>query len=111
MGWLTVGDGLTMGSEGGVVLADEEDDAGGARITLERGASLAPFAITCGVYGWMVHTRFFGGGDDARAAYEAMKPELEGLVALVPMNADPEKAAKIDILVAAIRAFVDKYPT
>jgi hypothetical protein len=35
-----------------------------ARITLERDGH-QPFAITCGSYGWMVHTSFFSGEEEA----------------------------------------------
>jgi hypothetical protein len=36
----------------------------------------APAAITCGVYGWMVHTRYFASLDSAQAGAEEMKPGL-----------------------------------
>lgn len=49
----------TPGSEDGTIVRDEECD-GFSRITLERETPHVPFAITCGIYGWMVHTRFFG---------------------------------------------------
>ena len=42
-------------SEGGVILRELEHPDG-ARIALERGGAVSPFAITCGIYGWMVHT-------------------------------------------------------
>ena len=60
MEWITYEDGKTIGStgsEGGVILRDEECPDG-ARITLEEETHMGvPFAITCGVYGWLVHTR------------------------------------------------------
>jgi hypothetical protein len=46
------------GSEGGTIVLDEEHGLG-ARITLEKDGAIAPFTITCGIYGWMAHTRFF----------------------------------------------------
>jgi len=58
--WMAYENGTTIGatgSEGGAILRDELHREG-SRITLERIA--AGCAITCGVYGWMVHTRFAG---------------------------------------------------
>ena len=55
--WLPFENGTTIGatgSEGGVILRDELHPHG-ARITLEQTST--GFAITCGIYGWMVHTR------------------------------------------------------
>jgi hypothetical protein len=67
------------GSESGTVIVDDEHPSG-ARICLERDGR-APFAITCGVYGWMVHTRFFIEHDAANAAVRAMKVDLAALAA------------------------------
>jgi hypothetical protein len=78
MTWHAFGDGRstgTKGSEGGTIVLDEEHP-GGARITLEQGGHTAPWAITCGVYGLMVHTRFFADRSTAEAEYEAMKRPL-----------------------------------
>jgi hypothetical protein len=92
-------------SEGGVVVRHEEYwvDGAGAGFTLERDCQVAPAAITCGVYGWMVHTRYFASVADGDAAAEAMKPALVDLVHRVlgddPLNGDP------------FRAFVDLFPT
>ena len=47
-----------IGSEEGIIVHDEEHSLG-ARISLERDTIVAPFAITCGIYGWMLHTRYF----------------------------------------------------
>jgi hypothetical protein len=55
------------GSESGRVIFDDEYE-GASRITLEEGGAVAPFAITCGVYGWMVHTRFFSDRAEAEGA-------------------------------------------
>ncbi len=59
--WRPFNDGVTIGTEGsesGTIVRDQEHPLG-ARLTLERWGQTAPLAITCGVYGWMVHTRFF----------------------------------------------------
>ena len=71
---------------------------------------VGPASVTCGLYGWMVHTRHFPDLETARAAFEAMKPELSQLVVMVPMSADPDCEPKKEALIRAITAFVDKYP-
>ena len=60
------------GSEGGLVFEDEEYKDS-CRITLEKCASY--YAITCGVYGAMVHTAFCD-EDNYTETYEAMKKDL-----------------------------------
>jgi len=109
--WLPFDDGASIGETGseGVVLRDEEY-GGGARITLERDGFAAPFSITCGVYGWLVHTRFFAAGWEAEREYAAMKPELAAIVDLAPLIDDPDVDAKMDAVVAAIGRFVDEFP-
>ena len=62
----------TVGSEGGEILIDELHDNGG-RITLEKTTRL--YAITCGIFGVMVHTAI-AGEDEYMETYEAMKSEL-----------------------------------
>lgn len=76
--WSVFNDGITFGQagpEGGVVLRDEEHLLG-ARITLEQDGAVAPFTITCGVYGLLMHTRFFGSQAGGEREYDAMKPGL-----------------------------------
>jgi hypothetical protein len=68
-----------FGSEGGTIIADERHDKG-ARITLERSTRSAPFAITCGVSGWMVHTRFFDSEIETRSQYDVMKAALARMI-------------------------------
>jgi hypothetical protein len=67
------------GSESGIITHDEEH-RDGARITLERAAVSAPFAITCGIYGCMVHTRYFGLEAEATQAFEDMKQALDRIL-------------------------------
>ena len=83
--WASFDDGATLGqagSEGGVVLRDEEHPLG-ARITLEQGGTIAPFSITCGVYGLLMHTRFFEAQAEGEREYDAMKL---GLVKVAEAN-------------------------
>jgi hypothetical protein len=73
-GWAPYGGGESVGdtgSEGGIIIRDEVH-RGGARITLERDGRIAPFSITCGIYGWMVHTAFFGSLNEADERFGRM---------------------------------------
>jgi hypothetical protein len=92
------------GSEGGVVVRHEECwmDEPVAAITLERDCKYAPVAITCGVYGSMVHTRYFSALPDGEAAFEEMKPALVALVHTV-LNGDDSGQP--------FEAFVERFPT
>ena len=65
--------------ENGTIILDEEH-VDGARITIERGGSTAPLSITCGIYGWMVHTRFFDTETEARRECEEMKVALAEII-------------------------------
>jgi len=97
------------GSEDGIILRDEEHDAG-ARITLERecGARRIPFAITCGIYGWFVHTRFLG--PEAEVEFPAMQEGLAAILDIIPYKNDPDVDAKMISVGDAVRAFVDRFP-
>jgi hypothetical protein len=99
----------TVGTDGGAILLDDEHPMG-ARITLEKDSCVAPFSITSGIYGWMVHTRHFQQLDVARDAFAAMKPELVAILDLIPVRSDPDAEAKVDIATAAMSAFVDRFP-
>ena len=102
MAWALFDEGATLGttgSEGGVIVVDDAHDAG-ARITLEKDAPHAPYAITCGVYGLFVHTRFVGDDATARADVDAMKAAIDALLAL----------EEGDAVVAAVEAFVARFP-
>jgi len=112
MSWHVFESGKTIGefgSESGTIIRDEEygDDA---RITLEKGGSIAPFAITCGVYGWMVHTRFFSTDFDAQKEFEKMKGEIAGIVDAIPQATDPDEEAKSQIVEEGIERFMELFP-
>ena len=104
----------TPGTEGGITLLDDEHD-GGARMTLERCGAIAPHAITCGIYGVMVHTRYFSEEGPARTQYDIMKIALETLLDLWPDADEPpddlERDAKKDRFYAAVSQFVEEYPS
>lgn len=95
------------GSENGVILRDEEH-AEGSRITLERDGSTAPFAITCGIYDWMVHARFFSTEEAAGSEYERMKVDRAEILSVIPYNDDPEKEEKMDRAIGLINDFVER---
>ena len=110
--WTSIDNGAaigTRGSENGII-DREEEHTDGARITLERDGSIAPFSITCGVYGWICHTRFFGTAEEAGEAFEAMKVELGNILSLIPLESDPEVDAKRRLIVDAIQDFVARFP-
>jgi hypothetical protein len=117
--WQLFGSGSTVGgtgSEAGVILRDEEH-VEGARITLERSETkrfprrpVVRYAITCGIYGWMVHTRFFASDEQAVREYDRMKPDLAAILAQVPLLTDPDLESKMDHVTAEIRAFIERFP-
>lgn len=93
--WLPFESGSTLGQRGsddGVIIADEEY-SDSARITLERdcqayGQSTIPFSITCGIYGLMMHTRFFSDEPRARQQFDEMKTAIATLVDQQPDSED-----------------------
>jgi hypothetical protein len=109
--WRPFGDGATIGhrgSEDGVILCDEEHNAG-ARITLERDCSHGvPFAITCGIYGWFFHTRRLGTKPEAEFA--TMQVELAAILEMIPRTDDPAADSKMAAVSEAISDFVSRFP-
>jgi len=101
--------GATRRSDDGVVERGVELN-GGARITLERGTRVAPFSITCGIDGWMVHRRFFGTEQEAEAEFDTMNADLARLVGMVPLQSDPQINAKAQTVARAIMDFMRRYP-
>jgi len=74
--WKSVYISGATGSENGIILADEEYK-GSCRVTLEKCPKY--YAITCGVYGAMVHTVFCGEADYSDK-YTAIKKELQEFI-------------------------------
>lgn len=112
MNWQEFDGGTSIGqrgSEDGIILRDEELDHG-ARITMERGGRTAPFAITCGIYGWMVHTRFFGTDSEAQAEFESMKPELGRILDTIPLASEADLESKVPEVAEALSGFVERFP-
>ncbi len=69
------------GPAGGRIVRDEEHPDG-ARITLEIQCKMAPVAITCGVYGWMVHESYYADQMTADDDFEQMKQALLPILTL-----------------------------
>lgn len=93
------------GSESGVITLDEAHD-GGARITIERNGSIAPWSITCGISGWMMHTRFFDVESKAQAECEKMKGSLSAILEVISKDTEDD-SRQISQLIAQ---FVVLYP-
>ena len=98
---------VLRGSEGGVIVRDEEH-ALGARITLETGCGIAPYAITCGIYGWMMHTCFLDEEGKAVEQYEGMKAGLAELLERAEELADDEEGQRA-LLMAGCEGFVERF--
>jgi len=106
--WNAFDNGATLGqrgSEDGVTIRDEEHSLG-ARITLERDGAIAPFAITCGIYGWMMHTRFFRLETEASSQYDLMRNAIAELLEKASMSSD----GGLEVLTGGVSAFVETYP-
>ncbi len=112
MSWYPFDNGKSIGqrgSESGSITRDEEH-SDGARITLESDGQTAPFSITCGIYGWMVHTRFFGTESEAQTEFESMKSDLSRIISTIPLAADPEVDSKSRTVTESISEFVRRFP-
>ena len=88
------------GSENGLVRLDEEHSSG-ARITLEESGVTAPWSITCGVYGLLVHTVFCTTEAEAMTTVATMK---ERLVEIAEATFDDD-----DGLAAITRVLVERF--
>ncbi|PKA81966.1 hypothetical protein ATE92_0089 [Ulvibacter sp. MAR_2010_11] len=69
----------TTGSENGVIIRDEENTFG-ARITLEKEGSIAPYSITIGIYGIMFHTDFYANLEQSDIAFNHFKTKIEKVI-------------------------------
>lgn len=80
-----------IGSEGGLILKDEENTFG-ARVTLEGKGDIAPFSITIGIYGVMFHTEFFSTVDHGQRCFELYKEKIEMVVSHHSVSEDNRDA-------------------
>jgi hypothetical protein len=103
--WSAYDNGRSIGklsAEGGLIMRDEEH-SGGARITFKRGSGY--ISVSCNLYGWVDHTRFFGTASDAQREYVAMKAAITQVLDVV--TAEGVKDIKIW---EAISEFVRRFP-
>jgi hypothetical protein len=81
MVWIPYNNGNTIGkigSESGTIIEDIEH-IGGARITIEKDGSIAPYAITLGIYQLMFHTHFANKMNDANKFVEFAKFKIQDI--------------------------------
>jgi hypothetical protein len=95
------------GSESGRILRDDEHEDR-ARVTLEHGTNNR-FTITCGIYGWMVHTRFFDSETAALMGFDETKEELATILALIPIE-DEANDENMRVAQQAIDDYVERCP-
>jgi hypothetical protein len=93
------------GSESGKILRDEEH-GDGARVTLGHVRNNR-FTITCGIYGWMVHTRFFDSETAALMGFDETKEGLGKILALIPLEEEGDDE-RMNIVTCAIADLVDR---
>ena len=86
----------------------DEEHSLGARISLEHECRVAPFAITCGIYGWMLHTRYFWSEDKAETQYEAMRDALAALLEAADETADVDGGRQV--MMEGVSKFVEMFP-
>ena len=91
-----------VGAEGNVTLLDEEHPQG-VRMTLKRGDNYV--SVSCNIYGWIDHTRFFVKVHEAIREYRVMKVAAENIVDL----AKSSDSNKIKVW-EAISEFVRRFP-
>ncbi len=102
--WTPYNNGSSVGqtsAEGGVILRDEEHQRG-ARITLKQGKTF--IAVSCHIYGWIDHTRFFHTLTEAQREYIIMRAALGSVMEDVAAGANDIKMWE------AIANFVKKFP-
>jgi len=103
--WFAYDNGRSIGKtspEGGLIMRDEQHP-GGARITFKRGSGY--ISVSCILFGWVDHTRFFGTASDAQREYVAMKAALTDVLDVI--NTVDVKEIKIW---EAISEFVRRFP-
>lgn len=109
--WTPYAEGKTInqeGTEGGRIIRDDEH-IDGARITLEQGCRMAPFAITCGIYGWMVHSCFYADQMTAEDEYALIKEEIEHILTMIPRDDAPDLDYHLDSVEEAVASFARRF--
>lgn len=109
--WFQYDEGFSIGTSGtdvGVITRDEEH-ASGARLTLEEEGSFAPFSITCNIYGWMFHTRYFSDEAEANDEFDRMKTDLDAILQTISGEEIEEDEDARTAALEEISEFVEKY--
>lgn len=94
----------TSGSENGIIIRDEENSFG-ARITLEKDGSIAPYAITIGIYGIMFHTDFYSTLEHSENAFINFKTKIEKIIehySIIEKDRDKEWNTKRNFLLNSL---------
>jgi len=95
--WSTYAAGATVGEAGpagGRVVRDEVH-ASGARITLEEGATPAPFVITCRLASALDHAWATSASAHAARVFSRMKSDLEQIAVVLPVSADEHALSRL----------------
>ena len=103
--WFAYDEGRSIGrisAEGGEILHDDGHPLG-ARITLKRTGKYV--SISCNIYGWIDHTRFFGTILDARREYVLMKRAIDQLIEIISSGGENDLNGW-----EAISEFVRRFP-
>jgi len=109
--WISYDEGKHLGetgTENGVITRDEAFSQS-ARITLESIDTNDHYAITFGIYGYMVHTSWYAALLEAELAYFEAQKDLAKIVGMIPYNNDPDVDRKIDIVLDLISDFTKKH--
>ncbi len=109
--WTDYDEGYSIGTsgEGGGAIVRDEEHKSGARLTLEEESSLAEFAINCAVYGWLFHTRLFNDENEANAAFDEMKAELDEILEAMPPDENADEAEQEDFA-EALAEYTERFP-
>ncbi len=84
MNWIDYDKGSTIssiGSECGKIITDIEH-LSGARITIEKDGTIAPYSLTLGIYGLMFHTEFAKTLDEINSYTTFAKSKIEEIFIL-----------------------------
>jgi hypothetical protein len=110
--WTAFEDGASIGqpgTEGGVIVRDD-DHPWGARITLERSADAVAFAITCGIYGWMMHSRWLPTLEQAESEFAQMRDAISAILEMIPLSSNPQADEKMRAAGDAMDRFLLRFP-
>jgi len=82
--WYNFDKGRTLGKKGaeqGIIISDMEN-INGARITVEKDTATAPYAITFGIYGLMLHTHFKSTPEEVQLYLDWVRSTMHKVFAL-----------------------------